>query len=108
MGVALWLVSLAFRVTVTTSAFSGGVPAGFEAVSAWAGALFLGWTILGNAAVAGFGAAVVQSGYPATWCGWVVIVLVALIVAQLLLTGDSLPVLYHVGPLVLGATLLVD
>jgi len=26
----------------------------------------------------------------------------------LVLTGDSRPVLYHVGPLVLGATLLVD
>ena len=108
LGVSLWLISLAFRITVTTSASSGGLPAGFAAVSAWAGALFLGWTILGNAAIAGFGAAVVQSGYPATWCGWVVIVLVALIVVQLVVTGDSLPVLYHVGPLVLGVTLLVD
>jgi hypothetical protein len=65
VGASLWLASLMFRVTVTTAAASGEVPVGFEAASAWAGGLFLGWTVLGNSAIAGFGAADVQSDYPA-------------------------------------------
>lgn len=107
IGVALWLASLTFRITVTPVAAREALT-GFEAASAWAGGLFLAWSVLGNAAIAGLGAAIVQSGYPAAWCGWVTIALAALMLIQLLVTGDALPALYHVGPLVVGVVLLLD
>jgi hypothetical protein len=65
----------------------GGAQAGFAALSAWPGGLFLAWTALANAAVLGFGVAVVHSGYPAAWPGWLATVLAALMLAQLTATG---------------------
>ncbi|MGE5689157.1 MAG: hypothetical protein ACM33B_01240 [Pseudomonadota bacterium] len=108
MGAPLWLASLTFRVTSLTGAADAEPQAGFAALSAWAGGLFLAWTALANAAVLGFGAAVVHSGYPAAWSGWVAIVLAALMLAQLAATGDALPALYHVAPAVIGIALLLD
>jgi hypothetical protein len=108
LGAALWLASIAFRMTAMTAASRAESPPGFEAVSAWAGGLFLAWTVLGNAAVVGFGAAVVDSAYPATWCGWAAIALGSAILVQLLVTGDALPALYHVAPALVGIALVVD
>ena len=64
--------------------------------------------LLGNTAPVGFGAAVVQSGYPASWCGWAAIALASLMLAQLLVSGDALPGLYHVAPALIGIALLLD
>jgi hypothetical protein len=108
LGAVLWLASLAFRVTAMAAVSGAEPPAGFSAVSAWSGGLFLGWTALGNAAIAGFGGAVVQTGYPATWCGWAALALGVLILVQLLTTGDALPASYHVGPMLIGTGLLLD
>lgn len=108
MAAPLWLASLTFRVTTLTAASGTEPPAGFAALSAWASGLFLAWTALANAAVLGFGVAVVHSGYPATWSGWLAIVLAALMLAQLTATGDALPAAYHVGPALIGIALLLD
>jgi hypothetical protein len=107
VGAALWLANLAFRVTAMAVS-DPEPPPGFAAVSAWAGGLFLGWTVLANAAILGIGVAIVRSGYPATWCGWVAIVLGGLMLAQLLATGDAIPGLYHVAPALIGVALLLD
>jgi hypothetical protein len=107
LGAGLWLASLVFRLTATASA-GAEPPAGFAVVSAWAGGLFLAWSVLGNAAVVGFGAAIVRSGYPAAWCGWTAVALGALVLVQLAVTGDALPALYHVGPALVGVALLID
>lgn len=108
LGAGLWLVSLVSRVTTFAGAAGSGPPAGIEAVSALAGGLFLAWSVLGNAAVVGFGVAIVQSGFPAAWCGWAAIALGALMLAQLAVTGDALPALYHVAPALIGIALLFD
>ena len=71
LGAGLWLVTLTFLMTVLAGA-AKPTP-GLEAVSAWAGGLFLAWSVLGNAAIVGLGAAIVQSGFPAAWCGWAAI-----------------------------------
>jgi hypothetical protein len=76
--------------------------------AALAGGLFLAWSALGNAAVVGLGAALVRSDLPGTWAGWATIAAGALILLQLLVTGDALPALYHVGPAVIGVALLLD
>lgn len=108
MGAPLWLASLTFRLTAMTPASETEPQAGFAALSAWAGGLFVAWTALANAAVLGFGVAVVHSGYPAAWSGWLAIVLAALMLAQLTATGDALPALYHVAPAMIGIALLLD
>jgi hypothetical protein len=108
MGAPMWLASLTFRMTTMTAASGTETPPGFGAMSAWAGGLFLAWTALANAAVLGFGVAVVHSGYPAAWSGWLAIVLAALMLAQLTATGDALPALYHVAPAMIGIALLLD
>jgi hypothetical protein len=106
LGAALWLMSLTFRVTTMAAPSSTQPASGLVAVSAWAGGLFLAWTALGNAAVVGFGAAVVHSGYPAAWSGWATIVLASVMLVQLLVTGDALPALYHVAPALIGVALI--
>jgi hypothetical protein len=106
LGAALWLTSLTFRLTALT-AETGPTPA-LELVAAWAGGLFVAWTILCNAAVIGFGAAIAACGYPAAWAGWAAVVIAGLMLAQLLVTGDGLPALYHVAPAVIGVALLLD
>jgi hypothetical protein len=109
LGAALWVASVSFRVTVMAATASAPEPtSGFEAVAAWASGLFLAWTALGNAAMVGFGVAVVHSGYPAAWSGWAAIVLGSAILGQLVITRDALPALYHVGPALIGIALLVD
>ena len=107
VGAPLWLANLAFRVTVMAVSGTEPLP-GFAAASAWAGGLFVGWTVLANAAMLGIGVAIVHSGYPATWSGWIAIVLGALMLAQLVATGDAIPGLYHVAPALIGVALLVD
>ena len=64
--------------------------------------------MLGNASVVGFGAAVVDSAYPATWCGWAAVALGSAMLVQLLVTGDALPALYHLAPALVGIVLLLD
>jgi hypothetical protein len=108
LGAGLWLASLAFRLTAMTAAAGSPPPPGFAAVSSWAGGLFLAWTVLGNAAIAGYGAAIVRTGYPAAWTGWVAIVLAGAMLVQLGVTGDALPGAYHVGPAVVGIALLLE
>src|SRR6266542_333595 len=108
LGAALWLASLVVRVTAMAAAAGTAPVPGFEAVSAWAGGLFLAWTALGNAAVVGFGVAIVHGGYPAVWSGWAAIVLGALILVQLVATGDALPGAYHLAPALVGIALLLD
>ena len=107
MGAPLWLASLTFRMTAMTVASDSEAP-GLAALSAWTGGLFLAWTALANAAVLGFGVAIVHTGYPAAWSGWLAIVFAALMLAQLAATGDALPALYHVAPTLIGISLLLD
>jgi hypothetical protein len=96
VGVPLWLASLVHRIAVV------------EDGAAWAGALFLAWSVLANVACAGLGAAVVRSGVAPAWTGWAVVACAGLILVQLALTGDALPAAYHLGPAILGIALLVD
>lgn len=95
LGAPLWLASLVHRIVAR------------EEGAAWAGGLFLAWSVLANLAGAGLGAALVSSDLAGGWAGWAAIALGALVLVQLLATGDSLPVLYHVGPALIGVALLL-
>lgn len=96
LGAPLWLASLVHRIVVE--------PEG----AAWAGGLFLAWSVIANVAIIGLGAALVRSDLAGAWAGWIGIVLGALMLFQLLVTRDALPALYHVGPAVMGAVVLLS
>lgn len=108
LGAGLWLACLTFRMTALVDPAATAPEAALALASAWVGGLFVAWSVLGNAAVVGFSAAIVRSGYPAAWCGWAAVVLGVLLLAQLAVTGDALPALYHVGPALIGIALLLD
>jgi len=95
LAAPLWLASLVHRIVVA------------EDGSAWAGGLFLAWSVIANAAVIGFATAFVRSDLTGGWSGWVAIVLASLILVQLIITGDALPAAYHLGPTVIGIALLL-
>lgn len=95
LGAPLWLASLVHRIVVAADG------------SAWAGGLFLAWSVIANVAVIGFGAAYLSSDLTGAWSGWVAIASAALILVQLVLTGDALPAMYHLGPTVIGVALLL-
>lgn len=106
LGAALWLASLVFRLT--TMARTAEPAPGYEHASAWAGGLFIAWTVLANVANTGFGAAVVRADYPSAWIGWAAIAISALILVQLVVTRDGIPALYHVAPAIIGIGVLLD
>jgi hypothetical protein len=95
LGAPLWLASLVHRIVVARDG------------AAWAAALFLAWSVIANVAVIGFGAALVRSDLSGSWAGWTAMLLGASMLVQVFLTGDALPALYHVGPGVMGATVLL-
>jgi hypothetical protein len=96
LGAPLWLASLVHRTAVA------------EDGAAWAGALFLAWSLIANVAIIGFATALVRSDLSGTWSGWTAIALGVLMLVQLFATGDALPALYHVGPALMGAAALLD
>jgi hypothetical protein len=96
LGAPLWLASLVHRMVVAGDG------------AAWAGGLFLAWSVIANVAIIGLGAALVRSGHAGTWSGWTAVVLGALVLVQLLVTGDALPASYHVGPAAMGVAVLLS
>lgn len=92
----LWLASLVHRMVVAQEA------------AAWAGGLFLAWSVLANIALVGFGAALLRSELAPSWAAWTQIALAALVLLQLVVTRDALPALYHVGPAVVGVAMLLS
>lgn len=96
LGAPLWLASLVHRMV------------GKDECAAWAGGLFVAWSVIANVAVVGFGTALVRSDLSGAWSGWLAMALGALLLVQLLLTGDALPAVYHLGPAVMGIALLLN
>lgn len=75
VGAVCWIVSLAFRLTVTPWAAertvtSGEVPDGFAAYEGWAGALYVVHMVTAYVGSAVLGMALLASDALATWLGW--------------------------------------
>ena len=78
-GALLWIISLAFRLTLEVWAAqeagkSGVIPVGFEAWRQWAGVLFAIHMVLAYLSVAAYGGALLGTGLLARWLGWTAIV----------------------------------
>lgn len=95
-GAAFWAVH-AYQRAVDPVAFIEG------ALPAW---LFIAYTVLTQAGLAAFGAALLQSTIPA-WTGWMLIAAAALLFAAFLLFRDMPPFVYYTLTLVTGVTLFV-
>jgi hypothetical protein len=75
MGAVCWVASLAFRLTVVPWAAErtvedGDPPAGFPALDAWAGSLYVVHMVSAYAAFAVVGASVLVAGELPSWVGW--------------------------------------
>ncbi len=78
-GAVLWIISLAFRLTLEVWAAqetsqSGVIPVGFEAWRQWAIVLFAIHMILAYLSVAAYGGALLGTGLLAQWLAWTAIV----------------------------------
>jgi hypothetical protein len=113
LGGALWLASLTFRATATITAaretvVSGVVPAWFEPMRAWSGAMFALYMVLAYFAIAAYGRALLQSHLVPRWLGkfHVVFGLAGAVGFLVRLPFFNPPLLIHLPLGLLGAVLL--
>jgi hypothetical protein len=112
-GGVLWLASLAFRATATISAAketvaSGVVPAWFEPLRAWSGAIFAIYMVLAYLAIAAFGKALLSTGLSPRWIAKAHIIfgLVAAVGFIARVPVFAPPLMVHLLPGILGVVLL--
>lgn len=112
-GAVLWVILLAARLTVhpwagKKLAAKGAIPDSYTAISQWTGALFTIFSFLCFGGVLLFGAAILATPLLPQWLGWVTLIysLGGLILHTV--TGDSLPILHHQMPALIGIVLLLS
>lgn len=113
IGTVLWIVQLAARLTVHPWAgkelmATGAIPEAYTALSRWNGAMFTIFSYLCFGGVLLFGAAVLATALLPQWAGWVTLIysLGGLILHTI--KGDSLPILHHQMPTMIGIVLLLS
>jgi hypothetical protein len=111
-GAVLWIIVLAARLSIDpwagkVLAARGDVPDLYEPISRWNGVLFIIFTILAFGGVTAFGGAILATSLLPHWLGWATIVYSVLGLALLAITRDSLPIMHHTTPLVMGILLLL-
>lgn len=111
-GALLWIIVLTARLTIDPWAgkemlAKGVVPDIYTALSTWNGAMFAIFTILAFAGATAFGAAILATTLLPHWLGWATIAYSLAGLALLAITRDSLPILHHLMPFVIGIILLL-
>lgn len=111
-GAVLWVIHLAFRLSIDPwaaqeTAKTAMMPDFYVPLTRWTGILFVIYTVLAFSALAAYGGAVLSTGVLPHWVGWISIVYGLAGLGLLGLTGDSLPVLHHLMPLLMGILLLL-
>ena len=113
LGAVFWVIILAARMSIDPwagkeLAATNVVPESYEPISRWNGTMFVIFTVLAFAGVMAFGGAMLSTNLLPHWLGWATIGYSALGLLLLAVTRDSLPVLHHLMPLVLGIVLLLN
>lgn len=119
LGAVLWLANLTFRSSATlhaakTAADTGEIPAWFEPLGEWMGAMFRAYMILAYATIAIFGWAVIDSkiassGVGGFGVGFGLILGVSFVTGRPKTSFGSIadvPALIHIATLVYGVALL--
>lgn len=112
-GTALWVIHLAARLTVDPwagkeLATTGTIPEAYAPLSRWNGALFTIFSILAFGGMLAFGAAILATHLLPLWLGWATIIYSAGGLILHAATRDSLPVMHHLMPLIIGIALLLS
>lgn len=111
-GAVLWVIHLAARLTIDPwagkeLAATGAIPQAFTPFSRWNGAVFTIFSFLAFGGMLLFGVAILVTPLLPAWLGWATIVYCLGGLALHTITGDSLPIMHHVMPLVIGLVLLL-
>ena len=110
----LWVIFSAFRATVTIRAAqemtatgaTGAVPPYYEPLAQWGYALFYVYAVVGYLTLAAYGGSLLQVGLVPGWAAWVTLIFSIAMLTLLLITGDTLPALHYIPPLVIGILLM--
>ena len=111
-GSVLWLAYLAARLTVDPwagkeLAATGEIPESYAPLRLWNGALFTVFSYLAFAGMLLFGAAILATPFLPHWLGWATLIYSAGGLALHTITHDSLPIMHHQAPFVIGVELLL-
>lgn len=113
VGAVLWVVYLAARLTIDPwagkeLAATGAIPEAYTPLSRWNGALFTIFSFLAFGGMLLFGVAMLATPLLPAWLGWATVIYSLAGLALHTITGDSLPAMHHVMPLVIGLVLLLS
>ena len=111
LGMALWLVHVGFRLTVTPWAASelaktGQVPALFEVSHRWMGLLFAAFMAITYLATIGFGLALLATAGAPRWLGWLAVVFGAIAIPGLATPVFQPPLMLFVVPFCIGVSIV--
>jgi hypothetical protein len=112
IAAVLWIVSLAYRLEVTSTiarvfAGTGSVDPWIAASDALNGGLFKAFIVIAFAGLAAIGIATTAGGPIPAPLGWGTAALSGLLVGGLVLAGDMPPFTVYIAPLAFGIALLV-
>lgn len=111
-GTLLWVIQLAFRLSVDLWAAqetgkTGVVPHVYEPLNLWIRFLFVIYGVLAQSGMVAYGAALLFPRVLPKWLGWTNIVFSLAGLSLLAFTGDAPPFLYYLMPIVMGILLLL-
>ncbi|MFZ5894843.1 MAG: hypothetical protein ACOY0T_27530 [Myxococcota bacterium] len=111
LSALLWLLQVAFRVTVTSwasteLAMSGHVPGEYVALHRWMGAIFGAHMLLGYLAEAAYGFAILNASMLPKWSAWTAICLGTLALPGLATPVFQPPLMLEVVPFALGIAIV--
>lgn len=113
IGSTLWIVELSSRLSVIAAAARETAQAGI--VPVWAApiatlgyGLFTVYAVLSNLAMIAVGGALLAANLVPAWAGWTAIGSGVVLLAGQLVTGDNIPAMNYIAPVVIGVALLLS
>jgi len=111
-GAVLWVIHLAFRLSIDfwaaqVTASTGVLPVFYVPLTQWTDVLFVVYTILTFLAAAAYGGALLSTRLLPRWLGWVTIAYSLFFLGLTAAFGNAPPLLHHLLPIVMGILLLL-
>ena len=110
LGTVLWMIDMAFRVTVFADLAADPATALrpiYDSLFSWVRAMSDSYIALAHLSLGAYGASIMRGRFLPRELGWFAVAYSALILILFLATASSPPFLVHFVPLVLGLALLV-